>query len=210
MDRRADGIHIGTRGWKFPQDVSGFYPEDLPEDWALEYYTTQFHALELPAMEALPDPETVALWEEGTLEDAALSLPLEGDWARRLAAGGDLLPLARALEPLGEKLAALVWPRKPPIQAPSFWPNALHVDATREVITAPHPAADGDPPGAVYRRLEGPGRYASETLDRLAAHLVDRGRRGRPNFVFFTGVEGGKAVLDAMALQDLVNAKRRT
>ncbi|KPV41008.1 hypothetical protein AN478_03470 [Thiohalorhabdus denitrificans] len=209
MDRRAGGIHIGTRGWVFPDDASGFYPEDLPEDWALEYYTTQFHALELPPVQALPDPETVAAWEEGTLEDAALSLPLGGDWARRLAAGGDLLPLARALEPLGEKLAALVWPQKPPTQAPAFWPNALHVDAPREVITDPHPATDGDPPGSVYRRLEGPGRYAPETLGRLADHLAARGRQGRPNFVFFTAVEGGKAILDAMTLQELVDAKRR-
>ena len=99
MNRRTEAVHIGTHDWRFPDDRSGFYPEDLPEDWQLEYYATQFHTLELPPLEAPPDPATVADWTEQTLEDAALALPLTGVWAVRLASGGDLAPLARALAP---------------------------------------------------------------------------------------------------------------
>ncbi|HKJ88272.1 MAG TPA: hypothetical protein VKA48_07170 [Gammaproteobacteria bacterium] len=209
MDRRADGIHIGTRGWEFPDDRSGFYPEDLPGEWLLEYYTTQFHALELPPIGEVPDTGTVALWEEETLEDAALSLPLEGEWARRLASGGDLRPLAEALEPLGDKLAAMVWPQKPPSGAAAFWPRTLHVDAAHGVITSAEPGTDGDPPGPVYRRLAGPGGHHPETLERLAAHLVERGRRGQANFVFFTAVQGGDAILDALTLQEAVEINSR-
>ncbi|MFA9459701.1 hypothetical protein [Thiohalorhabdus methylotrophus] len=209
MDRRESGIHIGTRGWVLPEDASGFYPEDLPEDWMLEYYTTQFHALEIPPLAEPPDAETVAFWDEETLEDATLSLSLTGEWGRRLAAGRDPAPLARLLEPLGDKLAVLVWPQKPPTRAAAFWPRTLHLDGTAEILTEARPGPGERAPGAVYYRLGGPGRYSPESLDRLAEYLVRRGRAGRANFVFFTAVQGGNAILDAMHLQEAVEARSR-
>jgi hypothetical protein len=202
MDRRHTGIHIGTRGWHFPEEVSGFYPEDLPEDWLLELYTTQFHALELPPRESLPEPDEVAFWEAETLEDAALALPLAGDWGRRLAAGGDLRSLAEVLEPLGDKLAALLWPQKPPTEAERFWPGVTHLDAATDPVTE---AAPGTPPqttGTTYRRLDGPGRHAPETLDALARHLVQRAGKGHQSFVFFG--DPTYALLDASVLQEKV------
>lgn len=205
MDRRRTRIHIGTRGWHYPDDVSGFYPEDLPPDWQLELYTTQFHALELPPQADLPDTEEVAWWEAETLEDAALALPLEGAWARRLAAGGDLRPLAQALQPLGSKLAALLWPQKPPIEAERYWPRVHHVDSATEPLTAPPSADPGTPEtgaGTLYRRLEGPGRYHPETLEGLATHLVQRAAAGEENFVFFG--DPAYALLDAGVLQEAV------
>jgi uncharacterized protein YecE (DUF72 family) len=206
MDRRASAIHIGTRGWQFPDDASGFYPEDLPEDWRLEYYTTQLHALELPPLTAPPAAETVAEWEEQTLEDAALSLPLEGDWARRLASGGDLTELARSLAPLGDKLAVMLWPQKPPTGADRFWPGTFHLDTSRDPILSADPAADGDPPGPVYRRLDGPGRYPPDTLQTLANHLRNRAARGRETFVFFTETRRSAALLDAMTLNEAADS----
>jgi len=206
MDRRASAIHIGTRGWQFSDDASGFYPEDLPEDWRLEYYITQFHALELPPLTAPPAAETVAEWEEQTLEDAALSLPLEGEWARRLASGGDLTGLARSLAPLGDKLAVMLWPQKPPTDAARFWPGVLHLDASRDPILSADPAADGDPPGPVYRRLDGPGRHDPATLRALAAHLRERAAHGRASFVFFTDSRHGAALLDAMTLSEATDS----
>lgn len=202
MDRRQTRIHIGTRSWHYPDDVSGFYPEDLPPDWQLELYTTQFHALELPPHAGLPDAEEVARWEEETLEDAALALPLEGEWARRLAAGGDLHPLAQALDPLAGKLAVLVWPQKPPTEAERYWPRVHHVDSATEALTELPSGAPETGAGTLYRRLEGPGRYHPETLETLAAYLVQRTATGGESFVFFG--DTAYALLDASVLQEAV------
>jgi len=202
MDRRQTRIHIGTRGWLYPDDVSGFYPEDLPPEWQLELYTTQFHALELPPHSALPVSEDIDQWEAETLEDAALALPLVGDWGQRLAAGGDLAPLAKALEPLGDKLAALLWPQKPPTEADRFWPRVHHVDSATAPLAEPPSGSQGPDQNVLYRRLEGPGRYHPETLEAVAAHLVQRAASGGECFVFFG--DPAYALLDAGILQEAV------
>ena len=36
-------------GWEHPAWCSHFYPEDMPDDWRLSYYNTQFQAVYLPA-----------------------------------------------------------------------------------------------------------------------------------------------------------------
>jgi hypothetical protein len=200
MDRRSTRIHIGTRDWRYPDDASGFYPEDLPEDWQLETYSTQFHFLEVPPLDAFPEAERMAFLEEETLEDALLSLPLAGSWAERLARGGDLLPLARALAPVEEKLGVILWPRKPPLAADSYWPGALHLDAGADPLPRPDDDADGD----TYWHLAGPGRYAPQTLEAFAGRLVARAERGWQSYVVFAETAGGKAVMDAGLLQEAV------
>ncbi|MFO7541260.1 MAG: hypothetical protein R6W97_00425 [Thiobacillus sp.] len=42
-------VYVGTVNWRHPTGWSGFYPDDLPEDWMLSYYNTQFQAVYLPA-----------------------------------------------------------------------------------------------------------------------------------------------------------------
>ena len=205
MDRRTSGVHIATQGWHFPDDASGLFPEDLPADWLLSYYTTQLHALELPPVTGLPDPETVAFWAEETLEDAALSLPLAGEWTGGPAGREELRSLAALLEPLGDKLAVLLWPQKPPIEAPRYWPGTLHLDAGRDIVDSADPSADAHRKGTVYRRLSGPGRYPPATLEALAGHLVERAGREGESFVVFTDTYGGRAALDAMLLQEAVD-----
>lgn len=34
--------------WGLPEAASGFYPDDLPEDWRLAFYANEFHALACP------------------------------------------------------------------------------------------------------------------------------------------------------------------
>jgi uncharacterized protein YecE (DUF72 family) len=202
MDRRSSAIHIGTHDWRFPEDTSGFYPPDLPADWQLEYYTTQFHALELPPLTGLPEAATVEEWEAQTLEDAALAVPLAGEWAVRLASGGDLGPLARMLAPLGDKLAVLLWPQKPPTAARQFWPNVRHLDASQDLIPSTDPAADRPDAPVSYRRLGDAGRHDPAELAVLAEHLRARAGQGLESYVFFTDADGGHALLDAMVLHD--------
>ena len=42
-------VLVGATGWLHPAWRSGFYPDDLPDDWLLSYYNTQFQAVYLPA-----------------------------------------------------------------------------------------------------------------------------------------------------------------
>ena len=42
-------VLVGAAGWAHPAWRSGFYPADLPDDWLLSYYNTQFQAVYLPA-----------------------------------------------------------------------------------------------------------------------------------------------------------------
>ena len=42
-------ILVGAVGWAYPHWRDGFFPDDLPEDWMLSYYNTQFQAVYLPA-----------------------------------------------------------------------------------------------------------------------------------------------------------------
>lgn len=42
-------VYVGTVNWRHPKWRGGFYPDDLPEEWMLSYYNTQFQAVYLPA-----------------------------------------------------------------------------------------------------------------------------------------------------------------
>lgn len=42
-------VFVGAVEWTHFAWRSGFYPEDLPNDWMLSYYNTQFQAVYLPA-----------------------------------------------------------------------------------------------------------------------------------------------------------------
>ena len=42
-------IYIGAVDWTHFAWRQTLYPEDLPEDWLLSYYNTQFQAVYLPA-----------------------------------------------------------------------------------------------------------------------------------------------------------------
>lgn len=41
-------VLLGAEDWLHPSWVGEFYPDDLPEDWRLAYYNTQFRAVYLP------------------------------------------------------------------------------------------------------------------------------------------------------------------
>lgn len=41
-------VLLGAEGWLHPGWAGEFYPDDLPEDWRLAYYNTQFRAVFLP------------------------------------------------------------------------------------------------------------------------------------------------------------------
>jgi hypothetical protein len=42
-------VLVGAAGWLHPGWRGSFYPGDLPDDWLLSYYNTQYSAVYLPA-----------------------------------------------------------------------------------------------------------------------------------------------------------------
>jgi len=42
-------VLIGAAGWQHPAWRGRFYPDDMPDDWLLSYYNSQFSAVYLPA-----------------------------------------------------------------------------------------------------------------------------------------------------------------
>ena len=43
-----DNLQIGTYGWQYDSWVGGFYPEDIPTDWQLDYYSNAYRVLLVP------------------------------------------------------------------------------------------------------------------------------------------------------------------
>lgn len=48
MVSESPAVYLGAIGWEHPRWQGVFYPDDLPEDWRLAYYNTQFSAVFLP------------------------------------------------------------------------------------------------------------------------------------------------------------------
>ena len=44
----AENLKIGARGWRHPQWVGSYYPDDLPEEWQLTYYANDFRVVLIP------------------------------------------------------------------------------------------------------------------------------------------------------------------
>ena len=109
------GLHVGTSGWAYPEWRPDFYPEGLPQERFLSYYSSVLPACEINATHYKVHPEdVVARWAEQTPEGFRFAAKAH----RRLthvralppAAGGAAF-LARFLEslaPLGARLGAVL------------------------------------------------------------------------------------------------------
>lgn len=63
-------IRLGAENWKHAAWRGSFYPNDLPDEWLLSYYNTQFKAVFLPSATAcLVTPQDWLSWLNDTLED---------------------------------------------------------------------------------------------------------------------------------------------
>ena len=57
-------IRIGALGWKHDHWLGEFYPEDLPEDWQLSYYSNEFPAVLVPENDWKENVENLDEWAE--------------------------------------------------------------------------------------------------------------------------------------------------
>lgn len=102
MTKPHTNIIVAARGWSHPNWCDGFYPDDLPEDWQLSYYSNEFRAVVVPAADfAVVDPLEVERWEEDTSEDFQIYLEVEDlfvDWAQ----------FAQVVKPLANQLGGIL------------------------------------------------------------------------------------------------------
>ncbi len=67
MDGGDGNFFVAACGWRYPAWKESFYPEGLPVDWQLSYYSNEFRAVVVPAEEwAKADAREVARWQEDT------------------------------------------------------------------------------------------------------------------------------------------------
>jgi hypothetical protein len=100
-------INVGAYGWLHPHWINTFYPEDLPADWRLGYYSNEFNTVLVPSF----------YWQEHSLTDCAALLDdahsgfqffIECD--DRIFDTVSLLELNGALSLLKPQLSGLVFP----------------------------------------------------------------------------------------------------
>jgi len=102
-------VLVGATGWEFGPWEQSFYPEDLPEDWRLSFYSNEFPVVRLPTSRLAAATDTdVEEWLEETNSQfrfvLQLDCPLDATLEARLAT-------------LRPKLLAVIVPRDGSIQA---------------------------------------------------------------------------------------------
>lgn len=103
-------IKIGARGWCHPQWVGDFYPDDMPEDWWLPYYSNEFDVVLVPWDELQQaDADVLRTWVEDTKSDFEFFL--------ELPANADVTVIDNAVAVMGAKLAGIVI--KLPVSSPT-------------------------------------------------------------------------------------------
>ena len=102
MTNTLTEIFVAARGWSHSSWYGNFYPDDLPEDWQLSYYSNEFSAVVVPASEWVGlDYVELERWVEDIPEGFHFYLEIEDlltDWEQT----------AGLLKPLGDQLGGIL------------------------------------------------------------------------------------------------------
>ena len=105
-------VHIGTSGWQYKYWKEAFYPREVPQSRWLEYYATQFGAVEVNnTFYRLPPVETFATWAARTPDDFIFALKASRYLTHMKRLRDPEEPVSRLLErvaPLGSKLGPIL------------------------------------------------------------------------------------------------------
>lgn len=72
-------VMVGACGWEHPAWDESFYPDDLPEDWRMGFYSNEFPVLQLPLSRILSaDTDELEEWIEDSHEGFRLVVELDG------------------------------------------------------------------------------------------------------------------------------------
>ncbi|MBD3669396.1 MAG: hypothetical protein HUJ29_01375 [Gammaproteobacteria bacterium] len=78
MSSHDYSVLVGASGWEFPAWEDRLYPEDLPEDWRITYYSNEFSVVLLPLSRlAEADEEEVETWVEDTHDSFRFVLEID-------------------------------------------------------------------------------------------------------------------------------------
>jgi hypothetical protein len=102
MANTHNEIVVSARGWSHSSWDGIFYPDDLPEDWRLSYYSNEFSAVVVPASDWV-DLDTVEIerWTEDVPEEFLFYLEVEDpltDWEKT----------TEVIKPLGSQLGGFL------------------------------------------------------------------------------------------------------
>jgi hypothetical protein len=99
-------INLGAYGWLHTHWLVSFYPEDLPQDWQLGYYSNEFNTVLVPAdyWQNMPPGEC-----EQWLDDVHPDFEFYIECHSRMFESVSLDDLTRALSLLKPQLSALVF-----------------------------------------------------------------------------------------------------
>jgi len=100
----AQQLEVGAVGWRHAGWADSFYPDSLPPEWQLTYYSNEFARVLVPAAEwGDAGPEDLATWRGDVHERFGfyLELPADADAAARRS-------LDQAAGALGPALAGVV------------------------------------------------------------------------------------------------------
>lgn len=125
-------IYVGTSGWHYKHWRGPFYPDDLPQDRYLSFYSEHFDTVELnTTFYRLPPPHAAAQWKKGTPPDfvfAAKGSRFITHMKKLRDPEAGLEKFFDRIRGLGKKLGPIVF------QLPPQWPvnlerfeNFLHV-----------------------------------------------------------------------------------
>jgi hypothetical protein len=102
MTANPSEIHVAARGWLHPSWQGDFYPDDLPEDWRLSYYSNEFRTVVVPEVE-WSDLGSIELerWVEDVPDSFLFYLEVEdlvANWSQ----------IAEITKPLGDQLGGFI------------------------------------------------------------------------------------------------------
>ena len=99
-------INLGAYGWLHEHWLNSFYPEDLPEDWRLSYYSNEFNTVLVPAdywqTIQVDDCED---WIDGVQPEFQFFIECHGSMFENVSLEG----LTEALQILKPQLSSLVF-----------------------------------------------------------------------------------------------------
>lgn len=112
-------LYIGTSGWNYEHWRGAFYPEDLPQDKWLNFYSQQFDTVEINySFYRLPEKKTFEGWYHTTPEHFSFTAKASRFFTHMKKLTLPEKNLSRFLENavgLGDKLSAILF------QLPPFW-----------------------------------------------------------------------------------------
>jgi uncharacterized protein YecE (DUF72 family) len=182
------GPVVGTCGFGYPEWRGRFYPPELaPGEW-LGFYAQVFEAVELDGtFYRPPEPAQVAVWAESLPDRFAVAakVPRAVTHEARLegeAAAGTLRAFARALDPLGDRLLAVVLQLPPSLDAGEGRERLARLLGGRP---------DGLPVVVEVRHRSWDRPWLAELLDAAGAGLVLADRPGVPSWPAQAGAGRG-------------------